>query len=108
MSNDDETDDSDLTSEQLRAVALLTATEIDEIDSALLSNVPDRWRKVAFVIGKTMSAHKRRRELRIPDGYYAERVRGLVERGLVESVGNLRRMRFSEIRRLAPKPDPDS
>jgi hypothetical protein len=46
-----------------------------------------------------------RRAQGIPDVYYAERVRALVDRGLIESVGNLRRMRFSEVRRR-PQPDP--
>ncbi len=99
MPNSDETDDGELTSEQRARVALLTEDEVKQLDAALLSNTSESWRKVAFVVGKTMLKHQRGRELRVPDVYYSERVRVLVERGLLESVGNLRRMRFSEVGR---------
>ena len=85
------------TPEQHAKVALLTEAEIRAIDEALLSNACHRWRKVARVVGTTMSELTNRVE-GIPDLFYSKRVRKLVEDGRVESQGNLAYMRFSEVR----------
>lgn len=92
-------DDLDLTSEQLQAVGTLSTTEIDAIDTALMAEVTDRWQKIARVIARAMDALGDGRRAGVPDVYFAERVRELERRGLIESVGNTRRMRFSEVRR---------
>ena len=52
---------------------------------------------MAFIVGKTMM------DLPglvsgIPDVYYSQRVRHLVEEGKLESQGNLAYMRYSEVR----------
>ena len=85
------------TPEQHAKVALLTEAEIRAIDEALLSNACHRWRKVARVVGTTMSELTNRVE-GIPDLFYSQRVRKLVEDGRLESQGNLAYMRFSEVR----------
>ena len=90
--------DTPLSAEQLALVAALTPGEVIDIDRALLSNTDGRWRKVAMVVGKTMGELSNRRQ-GIPDTYYAQRVRLLVEGGSLESQGNLAYMRFSEVRR---------
>jgi hypothetical protein len=95
----EEQDDHELDDQQRAVVAKLTAEEISAIDTALLTHVTDRWRKVAFVVAKAMSSLGDARISGVPDIYYAERVRVLADGGVIESVGDLRRMRFSEIRK---------
>lgn len=97
----DNRDDPELTPEQVVAVAALSTTEIDAMDAALMAQVTGRWRKIAFVVGQAMQALGDARHAGVPDVYFAERVRDLERRGLIESVGNTKRMRFSEIRRCA-------
>lgn len=98
----EEQDDGELDEEDEAAVAALGPSDVDAIDRALLSLCEERWRKVAYVVGHAMDVHPNR-YLDIPDLYYAQRVRALVEAGKLEAVGNLRRMRFSEVR-LRPQP----
>jgi hypothetical protein len=89
--------DPPLTPEEEAKVAPLTERELEAIDEALMSNIYHRWRKVAMIVGLTMhNLEDRVRE--IPDLFYAQRVRKLVETGRVESQGNLAYMRFSEVR----------
>ena len=92
--------------EQLKLIESLSPAEVSDIDRALLSNTHDRWRKVAMVVGKTMGELQNRRH-GIPDTYYAQRVRLLVEGGALESQGNLAYMRFSEVRRPQSTDQPD-
>lgn len=89
--------DPPLSPEEQARVATLTKADIEAIDQALLSNATNRWRKVAMVVGLTMSNYPNPRP-GIPDLFYAERVRQLVARGRLESQGNLSYMRFSEVR----------
>ena len=89
--------DPPLTPEEEAKVAQLTERELEAIDEALMWNIHHRWRKVAMVVGLTM--HNLEDRVRgIPDLFYAQRVRKLVETGRVESQGNLAYMRFSEVR----------
>ncbi len=78
-------------------VSLLAPQDLELIDEALLANCAPSWRKVARVVGSTMTS-LRERLSEVPDGFYARRVIGLVENGKLESQGNLEHMRFSEIR----------
>ena len=98
MNSHDVVPDRDLTPEQVKLVEQLTREEIQAIDSALLANCCERWRKVARVVGTTMTELPSR-VVGIPDTYYSQRVRKLVEAGLLESQGNLSYMRYSEVRR---------
>jgi hypothetical protein len=86
-----------LTPAERESVAALSAEQLAALDEVLLANTHDRWRKVAMVVSRAMDSA----ELwpGVPDSFYAERVRGLVEQGLLESQGNLLYMRFSEVRR---------
>ena len=85
------------TPEQQAIIERLSEAEIEQIDSALLSNAIYRWRKVAMIVMSTMSKIPYR-VLNIPDVFYASRVRKLVENGYLESESDLRCMRFSEVR----------
>lgn len=89
--------DPPLTPEEEAKVAQLTEREIAAIDEALMSNAKAQWRKVAMLVGLTMGELENRVR-GIPDLYYAQRVRKLVEAGRLESAGNLAYMRFSEVR----------
>lgn len=93
----EEQDDPELDEEEEAAVAALSPSDIDAIDQAILSLCEVHWRKVAYVVGFAMDVHPDR-YLDIPDYYYGMRVRALVEAGVLEAQGNLRRMRFSEVR----------
>lgn len=97
MNEETPTPDPPLTPEQQAKLAQLTEAEIQAIDEALLSNAHYRWRKVAMVVGLTMS-NLPNRVPGIPDLFYAQRVRKLVQDSRLESQGNLAYMRFSEVR----------
>jgi hypothetical protein len=85
-----------MTPEQLAKVAQLSQSEIRAIDETLLSNARHEWRKVAMVVGLTMT--RCNDAVSLPDIFYSQRVRKLVEDGRLESQGNLVYMRFSEVR----------
>lgn len=90
--------DGPLSPDQLAIVDKLTNEQIEDIDNSLLENCPIRWRKVAAVVGITMTRQMMDDYPGVPDIFYAQRVRALVERGILESSGNLDYMRYSEIR----------
>ena len=86
-----------LTLHEQALVDALTDADVESIDAALLENVDSRWRKVAMGVGTTMMSIERR--IRgLPDVYYAQRVAMLVNRGYLESQGDISRMLFSEVR----------
>ncbi len=89
--------DPPLTAEQVVLVGKLSEAKINSIDSALLSNISPQWRKVARVVSATM-AEQKNRKAGIPDVFYAQRVSLLVEKGIIESQGNLKAMRYCEVR----------
>jgi hypothetical protein len=86
--------------EEADVVNSLTAEDVAAIDSALLSSTTAAWAKVAMVLAKQLKPRPG-----VPDDvpleFYWSRLCGLVERGDLESRGNLRRARFSEVRRAA-------
>lgn len=98
MNSHDVQPDTALTPEQAKLVEELSDTEVQAVDDALFANTGDEWRKVARVVGTTMMELPCRVE-GIPDAYYSQRIRKLVNDGLLESQGNLSYMRYSEIRR---------
>lgn len=89
--------DPPLSPEQEARVAQLTSSEIGAIDHTLLSNAKPSWRKVAMLVGLAIGQLEDKIE-DIPDLYYSQRVRKLVQSGRLESQGNLAYMRFSEVR----------
>jgi len=98
MDSHDVKPDPPLTAEQLEIVASLTDGQLAAIDEALLANCNKRWRKVAVVVGFTMTNAFLKRFEGIPDVYFAQRVRDFFDRGLLEASGNLGYMRYSEVR----------
>ena len=84
-------------------MAQLTETDLKAIDEVLISNAHHPWRKVAMVVGLTMD-QLQNRFTEIPDLFYAERLRKLVQDGRLESQGNLAYVRLSEVRLPQTKP----
>ena len=76
----------------------LTPSQVSAIDAAILQGVPATWCKVAMVLGKQLKARPGL-PTDVPLEFYWQRLSRLVERGDLESQGNLRRARFSEVRR---------
>ena len=83
--------------EQQARIDQLTGEELRTIDDAILANATGPWRKVAMVVGLAISNNVRGIP-GIPDVFYAQRVKKLVEEGQLESRGDLNCMRFSEVR----------
>ena len=75
----------------------------DAIDQAILSMLSaanGRWRKVAMVIGRV--AEGMNDDLQDEDARYdlvARRIGALVDDGRLEAQGDIRKWRFSEVRR---------
>ncbi|MDA5339900.1 DUF3658 domain-containing protein [Stenotrophomonas maltophilia] len=56
-----------------------------------------QFRKIAHIVGMVMSLQPKCRS-EIPDVFYAQRVRMLVERGVLQAQGDLTRMGCCEVR----------
>lgn len=89
--------DAHLTEQQRQNIAALTDEDITWIDAQLLSHCDGQFRKIAFIVGNAMSLDPQRRP-GIADVFYAQRVRKLVARGVLEAQGDLARMRHGEVR----------
>jgi hypothetical protein len=97
MNEHDVLPDPPLTADQSLLVSKLTQEELWAMDQELLAQAATTWRKVARLVGMTILALSERIP-DVPDIYYAQRVRHLVEVGKLESQGNLLYMRYSEVR----------
>jgi hypothetical protein len=86
-----------LSPEEQAAVEKLTDTDLKTIDATILANCSAGWFKVAAV---TWDTEKTLTSLYPALSYvfYTERLRWLVNEGRLESQGDLRHMRFSEVR----------
>jgi len=98
---DDSEPDDPLTPEEEGRMRLLTADEIRYIDERLMSQISHRWYKVARVVGRTLM-DLQKESLHIPAAFYCLRIKHLAEVGLIESAGDLNRMRYSEVRLPGP------
>ena len=87
-----------LSAEQERLVGALSQSQIDAVDRAILSSCVRQWRKVARVVSTAM-AQVDPVLSGVPDLFYGERVSALVGRGALDAQGDLRRMRYSEVRK---------
>jgi hypothetical protein len=96
MTGEDELDSAPTVAE-LKLINKLTPDQIKKIDEVLLANAAPQWRKVARVVAAAMM-QLRGEYPGLPDVYYSGRVAELVAAGKLQSQGNLRRMRFSEVR----------
>ena len=67
------------------------------IDATLLSHARKTNRKIAMLVGLTMMDPSIRVP-GLPDIFYAQRIRMLVDKGLLLAEGSLGYMRYSEVR----------
>jgi Protein of unknown function len=90
-----EFDDSPMGWDDYGLIDELTADTLREIDAALMSQAAIKPRKVAGVIGRTLgsSAHVPG----LPDYFYLERIRLLVERGALKFVGDVDELMKGEV-----------
>jgi len=79
-------------------VEALTPKDISAIDDALLDATSPNWSKVAMVLAKQMKVRPGVPD-HVPLEFYWSRLCDMVARGELEAQGNLRRARFSEVRR---------
>jgi hypothetical protein len=66
----------------------LTGDTLGQIDAALMSLTTPKPRKVAGIIGRTLASSPARVP-GLPDFFYSERVRFLIESGALELVGDV-------------------
>jgi hypothetical protein len=86
-----------LSAEEQSVVAKLDQADIQTIDATILTQVSDRWLKVARVVATTTDAL----QIQYPGlsyVFYAQRIGQLVDDGRLVSKGNLSYVRFSEVR----------
>jgi len=86
-----------LTREQEAAIRALAADDLTTIDEAILGSVSNDWQKTAMVCIRI----EERLRTRFPIftfSVYALRLEFLVDRGNLESRGDLDYLRFSEVR----------
>jgi len=85
-------------SSEERAIAdALDASLVARIDSLIIAQASTRFKKVARVVGEAMCDET----LNIPgltDAYFSERVRLLVEKGLLVGFGDLNYLGYSSVR----------
>jgi pimeloyl-[acyl-carrier protein] methyl ester esterase len=89
--------DPPLDTAQSMRVSKLTQEDLWDIDREILMQSARSWRKVARIVGQAIDKLSARIP-DVPDIYYAQRVRHLVEIGKLESQGDLHYMRYSEVR----------
>lgn len=66
-----------------------------DIEAAILRYVGPRFRKIAFIVGSVMFEQ----EIDLPDYEIHEIVLRMIDRGELESQGDIKEMRYSEVRR---------
>lgn len=85
------------TAEEVAQMQGASAAEAEAVDILLVGVCSQHWRKVAMVVGTLMDTYDAQFP-HLPFAYMQVRILALVERGVLESQGNIMRMRHSEIR----------
>jgi hypothetical protein len=99
--NEEESHNPDsLSAEDIAAINALSEGDIQKIDDWLFSCTDGQWKKVAMVVARAISISDEKGEfLEVPDTFFGMRIESLVAAGKLVSSGNLKRMRFSEVKR---------
>ena len=85
--------------EDVKAVLSLSTSDTDLIDAWLLDAVSHKWQKVAKVVATAIMTSDRLQKLEeIPDLYFGMRIEKMVSDRLLKSEGDLKQMRFSEVK----------
>ena len=85
-----------LTKEQVERVSELTEEQLKEIDYGLLSFCSNKFPKVAKIVGSYMTSNSNKFD--VIDLFYAQRIEKMADLGFLEYQGNLKFMRYSEVR----------
>ncbi len=78
-------------------MARLSQEELDHIRAAILSCVLPRWQKVAMIVTRAQEKLQEKYP-KFSIALCAEQIRLLAQEGKLDSQGNLRYLRFSEIK----------
>lgn len=70
----------------------------ETIDAMLLANIGCEWRKVALVIGTTMTQIDKQERVGKDDLYFAGRVAVLAQKGLIKHQGPLEKISRCEVK----------
>jgi hypothetical protein len=85
------------TSLRWQDVTLPASVAVDDLDAAITSVLTSRWQKTVMVIGTVLS-RCRQCGLHVRDEILGARIQALAELDRIESVGDLRAWRHSEVR----------
>jgi hypothetical protein len=96
LQSGEEFDDSPMAWDDYGLIAELTDNKLREIDAALVSLTTVKPVKVASIIGRTISSSPAHVP-GLPDFFYLERMRLLVESGALKLVGNMSDLMKCEI-----------
>ena len=96
--SDDQALDGPMNATQQARADALTPGQLEAIDRQILRSSDVQWRKVARIVADLMLNDWPGKPDGMADVFYAQRVARLVQQGQLESQGNLRRMRFSEVK----------
>lgn len=97
MSYLDTREDREPSEKELDQIAKLSPEQIQAIDELILSIASDRFKKVALIVG-TVKSQQTGSILHFPDTFFSRRIAHLVTEGLLEAKGDLKRMRYSEVK----------
>ncbi len=89
--------DPEMTKEQVDLASVISQDQLKEIDTYIISISSNYWHKIAKIVASTMNDLPSRVK-GIPDIFYAQRIRKLVEEGVLEAQGNIKSMRNCEVR----------
>jgi Protein of unknown function len=92
------------TAEEVAQMQGASANEAKAVDALVIGVCTTQWRKVAMVVGTLMDAYDAQFP-HLPFAYMQVRILELVERGVLESQGNVMRIRHSEVRLLGGESD---
>lgn len=97
MSYLDTSEDREPTQEELDQIAKLSSEQLEAIDELILSVASNRFKKVALIVGLVKSRQSGFM-LHFPDTFFSRRIAQLVNEGHLEAQGDLKRMRYSEVK----------
>jgi hypothetical protein len=78
-------------------VSLPPSVDVLDFDRVILSELQKQWLKTARIVGH-VSEHYAKLGISLDPAIAAARLMKMVETGLVEAAGDLRKWRFSEVR----------
>ncbi|MEE9344701.1 MAG: DUF3658 domain-containing protein [Methylococcales bacterium] len=102
LMGEEEQEEYSMSEDEIKIVNFLSEEDRDKIDQWLLKNISSNWQKVAMVVAKAIEESDQNDELTdVPDIYFGMRVEELVKKGKIISQGNLKKMRFSEVKNVS-------